>query len=420
MYCITELIDPVYYFILLDNHPASWLYGICYHDNSHLISDNRMSTEYWILFFISFSAAFLTTPVFRRLALALDITDHPSARKVHKKPIPYLGGLAFHVSMSASLFYLLFISPYMLDVEINRTELLVLYTVASLFQFVGILDDIYSLSALSKLMIQIILSLVLVFSGFSITQMTSPLGGTIPLGWFGVIVSVFWILTIVNAINFIDGLDGLAAGIVFFAALANLMIALDPWQNFVCIISLILMGATLGFLPYNFSPASIFMGDSGSLYLGVLIAGTALASNVKGATVMSLALPLVILSIPLLDTTLTVIRRGRRRQRIFSADREHIHHRLLRIGYTDRQAVLFVYGLCLLLSMSAYLAAQLSNRYAFVFIFVFLAAILMGLLVFNSIEKRLENTLNHSTLSHSPALHPEHQTAKSNDTNQES
>src|SRR5690606_30195254 len=155
-----------------------------------------------------------------------------------------------------------------------------------------------------------------------------------------------------------------------------------------------LMGATLGFLPYNFSPASIFMGDSGSLYLGVLIAGTALASNVKGATVMSLALPLVILSIPLLDTTLTVIRRGRRRQRIFSADREHIHHRLLRIGYTDRQAVLFVYGLCLLLSMSAYLAAQLSNRYAFVFIFVFLAAILMGLLVFNSIEKRLENTLN--------------------------
>lgn len=349
-----------------------------------------MPLEYWILFLISFAASWLATPLCRRLALLLDITDRPSARKVHKAPVPYLGGLAFHAAMAGGLLYILLFAPYMLDAQISVRQLATLYFVAAGFQFMGVWDDIHPISPTLKLLIQIILSVVLVSAGFSIQQMTNPLlDGTITLPGLGSVLSVLWILTIVNAINFIDGLDGLAAGVVFFAALANLIIALNPWQNFVCIISLILMGGTLGFLPHNFSPARIFMGDAGSLYLGVLIAGSALVSNVKGATMMSLALPLVILSIPIVDTILTVIRRQRRGHRLFTADREHIHHRLLRLGYTDRQAVLFVYGLCFLLSMSAILAAQLPNRYSFVFIFVFLAAVLMGLTVFSDIERKI-------------------------------
>ncbi len=348
-----------------------------------------MPQEYWILFLISFMTSWLTTPLFRRLALALRITDQPSARKVHTEPIPYLGGLAFHAAVTAGLVALLFVMPHVLLNNEVKYQLLLLYAVASAFQLMGVLDDVFSLPAPIKLVWQTLLTLVLVSNGFVIDQISNPFGGVIPLGWLGVVLSVLWILTIVNAINFIDGLDGLAAGIVFFAAFANLVIALYPWQNFICLVSILLMGCTLGFLPYNFSPARIFMGDAGSLYLGVLLGGSALVSNVKGATVMSLALPLVILFIPLLDTMLTVIRRGSRGLHLFTADREHIHHRLLRLGYTDRQVVLFVYGICLLLAFSAILAAQLPTQYSILFIFVFLAAVFMGLLVFNNIENRL-------------------------------
>ena len=225
---------------------------------------------------------------------------------------------------SLPLLYLFTRAPHVLDAQIPLPQLRALYLAVTGFLLLGIWDDIRPISPRVKLAVQAALSLLLVGAGFMIEEMTSPFGGKIPLGWLGGVLSVFWILTIVNAINFIDGLDGLAAGVVFFAAVANFLIALHPWQNFICVISLALMGATLGFLPYNFSPARIFMGDAGSLYLGALLAGLSLGSNTKGATALSLSLPLVILSIPLLDTVLTIIRRGRRGFHFFTADREHL------------------------------------------------------------------------------------------------
>lgn len=351
-----------------------------------------MPSEYWILLLVSFAASLCSTPLFRSLAARFDITDRPSARKVHTRPIPYLGGMAFFTAMSAAMIYGYLAAPHVFaDIYV---ELIVLYLAASAFHLLGIFDDVFALPALFKLAAQTALAIGVVYCGFSITQMTSPFGGTVPLGWLGGALSILWILAIVNAINFIDGLDGLAAGVVFFAALANLLIALDPWQNFVCVISLVLIGATLGFLPYNFSPASIFMGDAGSLFLGALLAGSALASNMKGATVMSLSLPLVILALPLLDAALTIVRRGRRGKQIFKADREHIHHRLLRLGFTAKQVVLTVYGLCFLLSMAAVLASKLPRQYAFVFIFVFLAAVVWGILVFRAFENRMANHID--------------------------
>ena len=348
-----------------------------------------MSTEYVILFICSFLTAVLTAPVFRTIAIKLDITDKPAERKIHNHPVPYLGGLSFHAAMSAGFIYILWGVPYLFDDPQNAHRFFILYWVATGFLVLGVLDDILFLAPTKKLLVEIILSLILVRSGFSISQVTSPFGGVIPVGWFGDFLSIFWILTIVNAINFIDGLDGLAGGVVFFAALANFMIALSPWQHFICMISIILMGGVLGFLPYNFSRKKIFMGDAGSLFLGVLIAGSSLASNVKGATLMSLSLPLVILAIPLMDTVLTVIRRGKAGIHLFQADREHIHHRLLRLGFSDRQAVGFLYGLCFLLAMAAVLASRLPNQYTFLFIVVFFAAILWGLIVFNAFERRL-------------------------------
>lgn len=348
-----------------------------------------MPNEYLIVFLLSAAASLIATPLLRKLALRLNITDRPSSRKIHRQPIPYLGGLAFHFSTTAAFLYLFWFAPYVLDVQMSISQLLAFYIVAMGFQLLGIVDDAHPITARKKLLMQAILAVILVRSGFTIEQMSSPSGDAIPLGFLGGAVSVLWILTIVNAINFIDGLDGLATGVVFFAALANFAIALHPWQNFVCLISLILMGATLGFLPYNFSPAKIFMGDAGSLYLGVLLAGSSLVSNTKGATVMSLSLPLVILSIPLLDTFLAVIRRGQRGMKFFTADREHVHHRLLRLGFTDRQATLSIYGLCFLLSMSAILADQLPKQYKLLFILVFLAAIGWGYMVFTAVENRV-------------------------------
>lgn len=348
-----------------------------------------MPNEYLFVFLLSVAASLAATPLLRRLAIRLNIADRPSSRKIHAHPIPYLGGLAFHFSLTAALLYLFCRAPYVLDVQISSSQLLTFYCAAMGFQLLGVVDDARPVPARVKLLFQAILAVFLVSAGFRIEQISSPFGGAIPLGFMGGVVSVFWILTIVNAINFIDGLDGLAAGIVFFAALANFTIALHPWQNFVCLISLTLMGATLGFLPYNFSPAKIFMGDAGSMYLGVLLAGSSLMSNTKGATVMSLSLPLVILSIPLLDTVLAVIRRGKRGMNFFTADREHLHHRLLRMGFTDRQAVLSIYGLCFLLSMSAILADQLPDRYKILFIFVFLAAVGWGYMIYSAVERRV-------------------------------
>ncbi|MGC9328378.1 MAG: MraY family glycosyltransferase, partial [Candidatus Hinthialibacter sp.] len=161
------------------------------------------------------------------------------------------------------------------------------------------------------------------------------------------------------------------------------------------------MGATIGFLPFNFSPAKIFMGDAGSLYLGVLLAGSSLVSNTKGATVMSLSLPLVILTIPLLDALLTVVRRGKRGMNLFAADREHVHHRLLRLGFNVRQSVLSLYGLCFLLAMAAVLADQLPEQFKMLFLFVFFAAVWWGFLVFSAIERRVIGKTNsgHSILN---------------------
>lgn len=348
-----------------------------------------MPKEYIIILLVSFTASLISTPLFMRLALKLDVIDRPAGRKTHARPTPYLGGMAFHAAMTAALLYAGYGAPYLLADGGVLHDWLALYLGAACFHALGIIDDVYSLPAAPKFFAQAAVAGGMTAAGFTIPQMTSPFGGTLALGWMGGVLSVFWILTIVNAINFIDGMDGLAGGVVFFAALANLIVALDPLQHLICLVSLGVMGGVLGFLPYNFAPARIFMGDAGSLYLGALLAGSSLASNVKGATVMTLSLPLVILSIPLIDASLTVIRRGRRGGDFFTADREHIHHRLLRLGFSARQAVLYLYGLCFLFSMSAVLASKLPTRYAFIFILVFFAAVAWGYTVFRAFEHRV-------------------------------
>ncbi|MFH1742547.1 MAG: MraY family glycosyltransferase, partial [bacterium] len=163
----------------------------------------------------------------------------------------------------------------------------------------------------------------------------------------------------------------------------------SPWQGFVSVVSLILIGSTLGFLPYNLYPAKIFMGDAGSLYLGVLLGASAIESSVKSTTVVSLLVPLVALLLPLMDTGLAVIRRSQRGQHPFAPDREHIHHRLLRLGLSHRQAVLLLHALCLLLAGSAYLSSRLPNHLSVLFLLVLTGAVFWGFWVFSFLERRI-------------------------------
>ncbi|HPA48282.1 MAG TPA: MraY family glycosyltransferase [bacterium] len=345
---------------------------------------------YWEIAVLSFLVAVVTTPVWIVLAKALGAVDRPVARKVHDRPIPYLGGLAFHASYAAVFLYVIYQCPFLLESPAWLQKWVVLFVGGTFILLVGIYDDLRGMAPKWKLLAQVLVALFLVAFGFRFELVTNPFGGgQVSLGAAGWILSVFWIVGIANAINLVDGLDGLAAGVVFFAACANLAIALSPWQGFVSLISLILVGTTLGFLPYNFHPAKIFMGDAGALYLGFLLGASAIENSVKSTTVVSLLFPLVALLLPILDTGLAVIRRSRRGQHPFAPDREHIHHRLLQLGLSHRHAVLLLHGLCLLLAVSAYLGSRLPNHLTILFLTVFGGTVMWGFWVFAYLDRRI-------------------------------
>ncbi len=351
---------------------------------------------YWQILAISFLTALLSTPIWMRLARWLGAVDPPDDRKIHDKPVLYLGGLSFHASFAAVLVVVLWRCPYLVESSVWQNKWLALFAGSTLMLVLGIVDDLRCLKPQTKLIGQIVLAFSLVACGFRFEVVTDPLGGgPIHLGALGWVLSVFWIVAIANAVNLVDGLDGLAAGVVLFAACANLAISLSPWQGFVGLISLVLIGATLGFLPYNFYPARVFMGDAGSLYLGTLLGASAIESSVKSTTVVSLLFPLVALLIPLLDTGLAVIRRSRRGQHLFAADREHIHHRLLRLGLSHRQAVLLLHALCLLLAASAYLGSQLPDHLTILYLSVIAGTVIWGFWVFSFLERRITQISGH-------------------------
>lgn len=360
---------------------------------------------YWKILTLSFVVALFSTPVWMLLARILGAVDRPTGRKAHHRPVPYLGGMSFHASFAAVLVYVTWRCPFLIENSAWQFKWIMLFVVSSFVLILGIYDDLRGVSPQMKLAGQIVVAFLLVGCGFRFEEVTSPLGGgTIHLGFWGWILSVFWIVMIANAVNLVDGLDGLAAGVVFFAACSILAISLSPWQGFVGIVSLVLIGSTLGFLPYNFYPARIFMGDAGSLYLGVLLGASAIESSVKSTTVVSLLFPLVALLIPLLDTGLAVIRRSWRGQHLFTADREHIHHRLLRLGLSHRQAVLSLHGLCLLLAASAYLGSRLPNHLTILFLSVIAGTVVWGFWVFSFLERRISQLNSNARASNSSTV----------------
>lgn len=303
-------------------------------------------------FVVSLLLAWLITdlliPHVVRFAKKIGKMDQPDPRKVHKEPIPRLGGIAIFLGFLFSLIGIELLEPGFF-LENNQWYGILIGTV--LMFSLGIADDIKSLSAKFKFIAQILIALIAFYFSVKIIAISNPFGNAIILpNWLSAIVTVFWIVGITNTINLIDGLDGLAAGVSIIAGITLFIIALQTNQDIVAVIILSLIGATIGFLRYNFNPAKIFMGDSGSLFIGFTLATISISGVLKLAATVTIVLPILILGIPIMDTSFAIIRRFFSGKPIFQPDKGHLHHRLLGIGLSQKRAVIVIYGLSSLLA----------------------------------------------------------------------
>jgi len=316
------------------------------------------------LIFLILTSLFLAlalTPLCKRLAWRLRIVDLPDAqRKLHGGPVPRLGGLAILASILGA-YGLLLLARFSSGAIIWQDLPLVLRILPSMLVVfaVGLADDIHSLRPWVKFGIEAAAAALAWFGGIHVSGIE---GHTLPVA-LGFLVTIVWIVSCTNAINLIDGLDGLAAGVSLFAAITMLMAALIEHNYPMALVTVPLVGALLGFLRYNFHPATIFLGDSGSLSLGFILACCAAVWSEKAMTTLGLSAPLIALAVPLLDTVLAVIRRFINNERIFGADRAHIHHKLLSQGLPAPYVALVIYAACAFATISSLLLASKQNRY---------------------------------------------------------
>ena len=329
---------------------------------------------YMLAFIIAAGVALLLTPGVICLAGKTGAMDAPDARKVHKKPIPRIGGIGIYLAfMVAILSVLAFteVSPEVLY------EIIGLLVSGSIIFIVGLIDDYVNLPAKVKLLGQIIAACVLVFAfDVRIDFITDPFGDYIYLEFLAIPATIFWLVGLTNTVNLIDGLDGLAAGVSTIASITIFLVALQQGIILVAVLTAALAGAAFGFLYYNFNPAKIFMGDSGSQFLGFMLAGISVIGAVKSAATIALIVP--ILALPILDTTFAIVRRYRGGVPIFKPDKGHLHHRLLDLGFSQRQAVLLMYVISALLGLSAVALTEVSTQIAIAIVCVVVAVVLFG------------------------------------------
>jgi UDP-GlcNAc:undecaprenyl-phosphate GlcNAc-1-phosphate transferase len=303
---------------------------------------------------LAFLTAVLTTPLVRRVALRLKVVDDPrDGRRVHRVPIPRLGGIALGVAVTAPIAGLALwenqISDLMFD---DARAMFGLFVGAAAALAVGLADDLFRPRATLRIGALCLIAAFSWLCGYRIELLDVPMAGTLDLGLLGMPVTVLWIVGVVVALNFIDGLDGLAAGLALIATLTMSYFAWDERNLLWLTWTAAMAGSLLGFLVFNFNPASIFMGDSGSNLLGFLMALVALETSRKGTTAVALAVPLLILGLPLLDAALTMLRRALLREGMFMSERGHLHHRLLDLGLSHRRAVLVLWGVSVVLCLA--------------------------------------------------------------------
>ncbi len=299
---------------------------------------------YIVTFVLAVIFALMTTPLAVVYANRWDIMDIPGDRRIHSAPIPRLGGAAIYFSFWLAVFLNVNVDNMILGVFLGST---IIFTV-------GIIDDIKNIRARHKLVWQIIAAIIPIFFGLSVEQMNLPIIGQVTeLGLFGYLFAILWIVGIVNTVNISDGLDGLAAGICFIASLILFWSANIIDQGTASFLMLALAGVCFGFLFFNFHPAKIFMGDSGSMFLGYVIGAVSIWALLKTATILGVVFPLLVLGMPLTDLVFAIIRRSWKGISIVRADRGHLHHRLLDAGLTQKQAVLILYAISACFGLAA-------------------------------------------------------------------
>jgi UDP-GlcNAc:undecaprenyl-phosphate GlcNAc-1-phosphate transferase len=301
----------------------------------------------------------ITTPFVTRAALAAGAVDEPGARRVHTRRVPRLGGIAIAIGFFLPLVALFALRTHAALIFFSRGSVTAGLVAGSLLVVgAGLVDDIKGLGAKAKLLIQTTAATVAFAGGMRIEGIELPWIGALHLGWLALPATVLWIVGIVNAMNLIDGLDGLAAGIAFFACLTNFAVASLTGNVYILLVTASLGGAVVGFLFYNFNPAKIFMGDSGSMFLGFVLASASLlgAGTQKSPTLIAIVVPILALGVPILDMLMTIARRFLERRSIFSADRGHIHHRLLDMGLTHRRSVMSLYLVSIAFTIVALIA----------------------------------------------------------------
>ncbi len=313
---------------------------------------------YASVFLAALVGTLLTEPLARRVAIALGAVDMPSKRRVNVRPVPRMGGIAILCGLALACVVQYLGTTYLFwpVVLVPSPKLTVTYqgvAAAVLVIFlVGAIDDVRQLKPLPKLLGQVLAASIAAASGLVIGDIVNPFaGGEIALGWLAYPITVIYLVAFANIINLIDGLDGLAAGITCISSFTMFVLAVLALRMDAAALSIALCGATLGFLRYNFNPASIFMGDSGSLLLGFLLGVISLLSVARVAGLTTLLLPLVLAGIPIIDTFSAIVRRRRAHVSVGQADKGHIHHRLIEEGFDQRQAVVLIYlwtaALCL-------------------------------------------------------------------------
>ncbi len=329
------------------------------------------------LFLAALGLSLLLTPLARWVGRRFAVLAMPQARTVHTAPMPRSGGLALFLTFFACLALSRFLLPAeALDILFAR-RMAYVYAGACLIFLVGFADDKWTLPSKLKLLAQIAAACVACYGGARIAFFSLPGDFIIRFDILSYAVTVFWFVLLINAINLIDGLDGLAAGVVFFGSAVQAVLAVMRGELHTAALFAVMAGATLGFLRYNFNPASLFLGDGGSYFLGYMLAALSVSGSVKSQVGATLLMPLIALGVPLLDTITAPLRRFLRGRDLFEPDKRHVHHKLLSRGWSQRKVVFFLYGITIFLALSALVLVNLRNAPAGLFLLAVGAALVL-------------------------------------------
>jgi UDP-GlcNAc:undecaprenyl-phosphate GlcNAc-1-phosphate transferase len=330
---------------------------------------------HWIVFITTFLLCFGLTPLFRKIALKSQFLDNPAGQlKKHTAPVPYLGGLAIYFSFLMGTLGALILAP-----PPESARVLALLTGGTVMALMGLADDLFSLSPAVKFLFQILAAGLLVLFGVQLEFLPSH-----PV--LGVVSTILWVVAVTNAVNLIDIMDGLSGGVTVIACLGFVLVPFLGEQSYVHLTAAALGGAVLGFLPYNYQPARIYMGDSGALFLGFILAGIAMGHGYTQMNVVALCAPLFILGVPLYDMALVMMLRTMKRRSMFRGSNDHLALRLRSLSLSVKQTVHSLWALSILLALSAGLLVRLSEKRALVFILVFFCVALLFTVFISSVQ----------------------------------